>query len=93
VGGGLLALFWGLGAGPGSGLTWQTGTVLGLLVGALGPVGDLGVSMLKRQTGVKDTGSLLAGHGGALDRLDSWLIAVTVGYYFALAVQSFVGAS
>lgn len=93
VGCGLLSLFWGLGAGPGSGLTWQTGTVLGLLVGALGPIGDLGVSMLKRQTGVKDTGSLLAGHGGALDRLDSWLIAVTVGYYFALAVQYFVGAS
>ena len=90
VGGGLLSLFWGLGAGPDSGLTWQTGAVLGLLVGALGPVGDLGVSMLKRQSGVKDTGSLLAGHGGALDRLDSWLIAVTVGYYFALAVQSFV---
>jgi phosphatidate cytidylyltransferase len=92
VGCGLLSVFWGLGAGPGSGLTWQTGALLGLLVGALGPIGDLGVSMLKRQTGVKDTGNLLAGHGGALDRVDSWLVAVTVGYYFALAVQSFLGA-
>lgn len=85
---GLLSLFWGLGAGPGSGLTWQTGLVLGLLVGGLGPLGDLGVSMLKRQIGVKDTSGLIAGHGGALDRIDSWLVAVTVGYYFALYVQS-----
>jgi phosphatidate cytidylyltransferase len=87
---GLLSIFWGLGAGPDSHLNWQTGAVLGLLVGALGPLGDLGVSMLKRQTGVKDTGNFLAGHGGALDRLDSWLVAVTVGYYFALAVPFFV---
>lgn len=91
VGGGLLSVFWGLGAGPGSGLTWQTGAALGLLVGALGPIGDLGVSMLKRQMGVKDTGNLMAGHGGALDRVDSWLVAVTVGYYFALAVGRFQG--
>lgn len=87
----LLSLFWGLGAGPGSHLTWQTGAVLGLLVGALGPLGDLGVSMLKRQMGVKDTGSLLAGHGGALDRVDSWLVAVPVGYYFALTIQALFG--
>ncbi len=90
VGGGLLSLFWALGAGPGSALTWQTGALLGLLVGALGPLGDLGVSMLKRENRVKDTGSLLAGHGGALDRIDSWLVAVTVGYYFALAATYFL---
>jgi phosphatidate cytidylyltransferase len=88
AGAGLLAVFWRIGAGAGSSLTWQTGAVLGFCVGLLGPIGDLGVSMLKRQLGVKDSGALLAGHGGALDRMDSWLVAVPVGYYFVLVLQA-----
>lgn len=90
AGAGLGAL-WGLGAGPAGLLTWQTGGVLGLLVGALGPLGDLGVSMIKRQSGVKDAGGLIAGHGGALDRIDSWLVAVPLGYYFLLLVRALAG--
>jgi phosphatidate cytidylyltransferase len=86
AGGGVLSVFWGLGAGPDSLLNWQTGAVVGGLVGLLGPVGDLGVSMLKRQAGAKDAGRLIAGHGGMLDRIDSWLVAIPVGYYFALAL-------
>ena len=86
AGGGLLSVFWGIGAGPDSLLNWQTGAMLGTAVGLLGPIGDLGVSMLKRQVGVKDSGALIAGHGGALDRIDSWLFAVTAGYYFVLAI-------
>ena len=82
AGSGLLAIFWHLGAGADSLLTWQTGMLVGALVGLLAPLGDLGVSMLKRETGVKDTGTVLAGHGGILDRIDSWLVAVVVGYYF-----------
>ena len=67
------------------------GTLVGGLVGLFGPLGDLGVSMLKRQMGVKDSGALIAGHGGALDLVDSWLVAGTVGYYFVRLLASLAG--
>jgi phosphatidate cytidylyltransferase len=66
--------------GPLSLPIWQ-GALFGLLAGLLTPFGDLGVSMLKRQAGMKDSGNILPGHGGALDRIDSWVWGAVLGYY------------
>jgi phosphatidate cytidylyltransferase len=58
--------------------------VLGLLVSAISPAGDLGISLLKRTVGVKDSGNILPGHGGALDRTDSLVWSVAMAYYLVL---------
>ncbi|MDQ1098462.1 MULTISPECIES: phosphatidate cytidylyltransferase [Chryseobacterium] len=59
--------------------------VVGFLIAAFAPVGDLVESQLKRNFGVKDSGNIIPGHGGLLDRLDSFLICVPVVYlYFIL---------
>jgi phosphatidate cytidylyltransferase len=50
------------------------------LVGILAPIGDLAESMVKRNLGVKDMGSVLPGHGGMLDRIDGFLFAVPAVY-------------
>jgi phosphatidate cytidylyltransferase len=67
-------------------ISWWQAIILGLLVSFFGQLGDLVESLLKRNTGVKDSGSLLAGHGGFLDRIDSIVFAGVVVYYYVLWV-------
>lgn len=62
------------------------GALLGLLMGTLAFFGDALMSLLKRTVEVKDTGALLPGHGGVLDRLDSMLWAMAAGTYFAIFI-------
>jgi phosphatidate cytidylyltransferase len=69
--------------------TWLTqgdALLLGVAVALLAPLGDLFESLVKRDAGVKDAGTLFGAHGGALDRLDAALFTVVVGFYVWQAV-------
>ncbi|MFO1518484.1 MAG: phosphatidate cytidylyltransferase [bacterium] len=57
--------------------------IIGLLVGLIGPLGDLSESLIKRSVGVKDSGQFIPGHGGLLDRVDALLFTGPLVYYYA----------
>lgn len=62
------------------GAPWWVGVPLGVLVSLAATTGDLVESLLKRDAGIKDMSNFLPGHGGVMDRLDSMLVAVPVGW-------------
>lgn len=79
VGGALLGSFFYLRSLPVS-----HAVAFGLIAGFLGQLGDLGESLLKRSVGVKDSGGIVPGHGGILDRVDALLVTATLSYLYVL---------
>ena len=70
------------------GQPWWVGVVMGVLLALVGTMGDLTESLIKRDLGIKDISSMLPGHGGFLDRLDSILPSSAVAYVIFLVVTS-----
>lgn len=77
--GALLAHFWFLPS-----LSLSHGIILALVAGAFGQASDLGESLLKRSTGVKDSGAIVPGHGGILDRVDALLLTSAVTFLYSI---------
>jgi phosphatidate cytidylyltransferase len=77
--GALLAHFWFLPV-----LSLEAGVPLALAAGALGQAGDLGESLIKRSMGVKDSGAIVPGHGGILDRVDALILTSATVYLYTL---------
>lgn len=58
--------------------------LIGTLIGTVGPLGDLSESLIKRSVNIKDSGTLIPGHGGLLDRVDALLFTAPLVYYYAI---------
>ena len=82
IGGGILAILVSIIIGYFIGLEWYYSLIAGILITVFAQLGDLSESLIKRDAGVKDSGNSLPGHGGFLDRVDSYMFSAPVAYYF-----------
>ena len=64
------------------GMPWYHAAILGVFEGIVGPLGDLGKSVLKRDLGIKDFGTIFGPHGGVLDRFDAILFNMPLIYWY-----------
>ena len=87
LGGTIMCLLFSILIGMPLGLTWYHAIILGILIAAFAQIGDLCESMIKRDAGVKDSSNILPGHGGLLDRADSYIFTAAVTYYFLYYFQ------
>lgn len=71
-------------------MEWYHSLILGILIAGFAQIGDLCESMIKRDAGVKDSSDIIPGHGGFLDRTDSYILTIPVVYYY---IQFFVNNS
>lgn len=90
IGGSVMCMTFSLGIGFAIGLPWYHSIILGALIATFAQIGDLCESMIKRDAGVKDSSNILPGHGGFLDRTDSYIMTIPVVYYY---VQYFVNSN
>ena len=90
MGGTTMCMVFSLGIGFAIGLPWYHALILGALIAAFAQIGDLCESMIKRDAGVKDSSNILPGHGGFLDRTDSYIMTIPVVYYY---VQYFINSN
>ena len=82
IGGAIAAVIGAMIVGLFIGVDWYTSLFAGLLCTIFAQIGDLCESLIKRDAGVKDSGNTLPGHGGFLDRADSYLFSTPVAYFY-----------
>lgn len=82
IGGAFFAIIGALVIGLYLGVQWYIALLAGLICTTFAQIGDLSESLIKRDAGVKDSGTSLPGHGGFLDRTDSFILTIPIMYYF-----------